>query len=54
MYVAGNDPGTWSSAVGRLLSDDAAHAELRAAGLRHARGYSWHRVAETVVADVRA
>jgi glycosyltransferase involved in cell wall biosynthesis len=54
IYVAGDDPSTWADALGRLLSDDSLHARLRAAGLRHARTYTWPTVAETVVADVRA
>lgn len=44
-YVHGDDPGAWTVALGRLLTDDAAHAAARAAGLEQARGFSWERTA---------
>jgi glycosyltransferase involved in cell wall biosynthesis len=46
--VEGNDPGEWAAALSRLLVDNHAHAAARAAGLEHARGYSWERTAEAV------
>jgi glycosyltransferase involved in cell wall biosynthesis len=53
VYVPGDDAGAWSDAIARLLSDDAAHAELRSAGLDRAGRFSWAAVAEAVVADAR-
>lgn len=47
-YVAGNDPRAWAAALQRLLTDDVAHAAARAAGLEHARRFSWERTAEAV------
>jgi glycosyltransferase involved in cell wall biosynthesis len=47
-YVAGDAARDWAEALERLLSDDAAHAAARAAGLEHARGFSWERTAEGV------
>jgi glycosyltransferase involved in cell wall biosynthesis len=48
-YVAGDDPAAWADAMARVVSDDARHAELRAAGLRHARRFSWPKLADVVV-----
>jgi glycosyltransferase involved in cell wall biosynthesis len=53
VYVEGDDPGAWSAAIERLLGDDAAHAELRSAGLSRSERFSWAAAAEAVVADVR-
>lgn len=47
-YVADDDPRAWAAALGRLLSDDAAHAAARATGLEHARRFSWERTADAV------
>jgi glycosyltransferase involved in cell wall biosynthesis len=47
-YVNGDHPEDWAAALGRLLTDDAAHAAARAAGLDHAGGFSWERTAEEV------
>jgi glycosyltransferase involved in cell wall biosynthesis len=44
-YVAGDDAQAWALAIQRLLSDDAAHAAARGAGLQHARCFSWNRTA---------
>lgn len=52
-YVSGDDPGAWSRAIERLLTDDAVHADLRAAGLSRSGRFSWAAAAETVVADAR-
>jgi glycosyltransferase involved in cell wall biosynthesis len=50
-YVAGDDTAAWAAAIERILTDDAAHAELREAGLHRAERFSWAAVAEAVVAD---
>jgi glycosyltransferase involved in cell wall biosynthesis len=47
-YVAGDDPRAWAEALQRLLADDVAHAAARAAGLEHARSFSWDRTAAAV------
>jgi glycosyltransferase involved in cell wall biosynthesis len=47
-YVAGDDAEEWAPALQRLLSDDAAHAASRRAGLEHARGFSWKRTADAI------
>jgi len=55
-YIDGDDPHDWAAALHRLLSDDAAHASARRAGLEHARRYSWERTAAAVrsrLADAR-
>ncbi len=41
----------WASALQRILSDDALHAELRMAALDHARRFSWDAMAAEVVRD---
>jgi glycosyltransferase involved in cell wall biosynthesis len=48
VYVAGDDPRAWAAALQRLLADDVAHAEARAAGLEHARHFSWGQTANAV------
>jgi glycosyltransferase involved in cell wall biosynthesis len=53
LYVAGDHPAAWADAIWRLERNESLHAQLRAAGLRHARAYTWARVAETVVGDLR-
>jgi glycosyltransferase involved in cell wall biosynthesis len=47
-YVDGDDPHEWAAALARLLGDETAHAAARAAGLEHARGFSWERTADAV------
>jgi len=54
VYVAGDDAKAWADALEGLLRDDALHAELRAAGVRHASAFSWSAAAEAVVTDARA
>ena len=53
LYVVGDDPGTWAAAIQRVLTDDATSSTLRASGLRHVAAFTWPRVAETLMADVR-
>jgi glycosyltransferase involved in cell wall biosynthesis len=45
-HVEADDIGHWVAAVGRLLRDDAHHAQLRAEGLRHAERFSFERMTE--------
>jgi glycosyltransferase involved in cell wall biosynthesis len=47
-YIAGDDPETWAAALQRLLADDHLHEAARAAGLEHARGFTWERTADAV------
>jgi glycosyltransferase involved in cell wall biosynthesis len=47
-YVAGHDPREWAAAIGRLFTDDFAHAAARAASLEHARHFSWEATADAV------
>jgi glycosyltransferase involved in cell wall biosynthesis len=47
-YVAGDDPRAWAAALHRLLADDEAHTAARAAGLEHARRFSWEQTADAV------
>ena len=54
IFVAGDDPASWTNAIAQVISNDATHRRLRSAGLRHAQAYSWSSVAETLVADVRS
>lgn len=41
----------WSQALERITTDDELHARLRAAGLEHARRFSWDAIAAAIVAD---
>jgi glycosyltransferase involved in cell wall biosynthesis len=54
VYVAGDDPQAWAEALQRLLGDDATHAAARAAGIEHARPFSWERTADAVRARLLA
>ena len=45
VFVPGDDPAEWSAAIARLLTDDAAHAAARAAGLANAARAGWDRTA---------
>jgi glycosyltransferase involved in cell wall biosynthesis len=47
-YVAGDDAEAWAAALQRLLADDRVHAVARAAGLEHARRFSWEKTADAV------
>jgi glycosyltransferase involved in cell wall biosynthesis len=47
-YVSGDEPRAWASAMLRLLTDEGAWTGARAAGLEHARGFSWEKTAEEV------
>jgi glycosyltransferase involved in cell wall biosynthesis len=47
-YVAGDDAAAWAVALQRLLTDDVGHSAARAAGLEHARRYSWEQTADAV------
>jgi glycosyltransferase involved in cell wall biosynthesis len=44
--VDADDAGDWAAVIGRLLRDDAHHAQLRTAGLRHAERFSFERMTE--------
>jgi glycosyltransferase involved in cell wall biosynthesis len=48
VFVSGDDPGAWAAAVTRLLTDDAAHAAARAAGLANAERSGWERTAAAI------
>jgi glycosyltransferase involved in cell wall biosynthesis len=49
-YVSGNEPRAWATAMLRLLTDEAAWTGARAAGIEHARGFSWEKTSATVEA----
>jgi glycosyltransferase involved in cell wall biosynthesis len=53
-YVAGDDAEAWAAALHRLLADDLVHAAARAAGLEHARRFSWEKTADAVRARLLA
>jgi glycosyltransferase involved in cell wall biosynthesis len=44
-YVHDDSTQAWGEALARLLADDEAHTSARAAGLEHARSFSWQRTA---------
>jgi len=48
IYVSGDDPQAWAAAIQRLLDDKVTYAAARAAGLEHARGFSWEMTAAAV------
>jgi glycosyltransferase involved in cell wall biosynthesis len=45
VFVSGDEPEAWATAVARLLSDDAAHAAARESGLANAERSGWQRTA---------
>jgi alpha-1,3-rhamnosyl/mannosyltransferase len=45
LLVDPTDPEAVAAAIGRLLTDDELHANLRAAGLERAASYTWERCA---------
>lgn len=47
-YVSGDEPRGWAAAMLRLLTDEAAWKGARAAGLEHARGFSWEKTTAAV------
>jgi glycosyltransferase involved in cell wall biosynthesis len=47
-YVVGDDPRVWAAAIQRLLADGVAHTTARAAGLEHARRFSWEKTADAM------
>jgi glycosyltransferase involved in cell wall biosynthesis len=47
-YVSGDEPRAWAAAMLRLLTDEAAWKGARAAGLEHARGFSWEKTTAAV------
>jgi glycosyltransferase involved in cell wall biosynthesis len=49
-FVAVGDADALADAIGALLRDDAARAELAARGLTRAQGYSWERCVDRTVA----
>ncbi|MFI7021383.1 D-inositol-3-phosphate glycosyltransferase [Micromonospora sp. NPDC049900] len=49
VLVGGHDPVDWARTLGRLLPDRALRAELSVAAARHARDFSWHRTAESLL-----
>jgi glycosyltransferase involved in cell wall biosynthesis len=53
-FVEGDDPADWRTAIARLFSDDAAHAQARAAALAHAAGYGWERTSAVIAAHLAA
>ena len=44
-----DDPATWTDAIQLLLTDDQRHADLRAAGLRHADSFSWQPMVDRLI-----
>ena len=50
LRVPPDDVVAWAAALGRLLSDPALRAELRAQGLAQAARFSYHRVAQETLA----
>jgi glycosyltransferase involved in cell wall biosynthesis len=54
VYVAGNDPDSWARAIAEIVQDDARHARLRDAGIRHAQRFSWDAFAAALVEDLLA
>jgi glycosyltransferase involved in cell wall biosynthesis len=47
-YVSGDDPQAWAAAIQRLIDNKVTYAAARAAGLEHARGFSWEKTAAAV------
>lgn len=45
-----DDPEAWSSALTRVLSDEAWRSQLSAQGLQRARGFSWQKTAAQTLA----
>jgi glycosyltransferase involved in cell wall biosynthesis len=49
LYIDGDDPATWSTALRTVLKDDSRHAAMRSQGILYAARYSWTAVADAVV-----
>jgi glycosyltransferase involved in cell wall biosynthesis len=54
LYAPPDDAGAWAVALRRVVDDAALRQTLRAAGLRHAKRFSWERSAERHLAVFRA
>jgi glycosyltransferase involved in cell wall biosynthesis len=50
IYVEGNDPADWASALNRLLRNDQTHQRMRAAALEAAAQFSWERFSAAIAA----
>jgi glycosyltransferase involved in cell wall biosynthesis len=53
-YVPVGDVDAWTEALGALLGDDALRATLAAAGIAHARAFTWERSARAHLEVYRA
>jgi glycosyltransferase involved in cell wall biosynthesis len=53
LYAAPTCAEAWTAAITRLLADDELRAQLGAAGVVHASGFTWDRAAERLVAACR-
>jgi D-inositol-3-phosphate glycosyltransferase len=51
--VRGHDPADWAAVIGRLLDEPGRRAELARGAVEHARGFSWDRTAERLMAVYR-
>jgi hypothetical protein len=49
LYIDGDDPATWSTALRTVLKDDGCHAAMRSQGILYAARYSWRALADAVV-----
>ncbi len=50
LLVTGSDPADWAAAVHTALIDPGERTRLRAAGPRHAAGFTWARTARSLLA----
>lgn len=53
LLVPPGDPDRLADALGRLLTEPNLRADLAAAGMRRASGFTWRRCAETTIAGYR-
>lgn len=49
LYIDGDDPAAWSTALRGVLEDDGRHAAMRRQGIVYAARYSWRALADAVV-----
>lgn len=48
VYVDSNAPNAWADALKPLFTDETAHTQMRDAGLRNARQFSWERTTDAI------
>jgi D-inositol-3-phosphate glycosyltransferase len=52
--VDGHDPAVWAQVLRDLLSSPRRRAELSVGAVEHARGFSWDRTADGLLAAYRS